>query len=290
MSVQREWRVHIGAHKTATTHFQGLLRQVSAQVEARGGAGLLKESVRRPARRSQRHLQGVRRISNDFLVTLAGKRLRRQTAGSQLVVASDEDLLGDMAHLLGEQFYPNLAGLDFVRRLAGGEPLSLYISIRGYDGLLTSTCFQMLRRFSDARERVLTAAERVAAGGGWPELFDRISRRLPGVPITFWMQERYAAETRAIIEGFLGITGLDLAQLDRPERTRSPSAAALPEVEALDPELSPDARAARVREIYRKYPADAPAEILPADVSKVLTERFETDLAELRARYPELGR
>ena len=216
--------------------------------------------------------------------------LRAAAAPARRVYGSEEDILGLTQDLLAERFYPDLSALDLLRRAAGADTLSLYVSIRSYDTLVVSAFFEILKAFPDARARWETGVARLlAGGGGWPELLARIERCVPGAQVHFWRQEEYSADPGRIVAAFLGIDLPGLPEIDRPRRTRAPALSALPEVDALDPGLPVAERIARVREIYARHPArGAPAMLAQADASS-LAARYERDVALLRGRYTELG-
>ena len=288
---RREWRVHVGAHKTATTHFQALLAEASPRVAGAGGTVLLQDALRRDARGARSRPPGLRGLRHHLRRRwrMPG-RLRAAAGSAGLVAASEEDLLGYASDLLHDRFYPDLAGLDLVRRAAGREPLTLYLSIRSYDTLMPSVFFELLKPFPDARRRWAEGLARLErGGGGWPELMARIERRVPAARLCFWRQESYARDPGAIVAAFLGMPVPDLPALAPPARTRSPSAAALAEAEALDPGLPRAERVARVREIYRRHSEGAAPALLPAGAAAGLAARYARDLAALRARYAELG-
>lgn len=221
----------------------------------------------------------------------AARRLRANAAGRLFVAASEEDILGLTQNLLESEFYPDLAGLDLIRRTARGDRLCLYVSVRSYDSLMTSAFFEMLKVFPDARKRWETGLRHLldGTGTGWPGLMQRIERRVPEACLHFWQQQSYADNPHMIVEKFLGIALQPLPAQERPERTRSPDAQALDEVEALDPQLPMQERAAHVREIYQRYPADTPPALLSGKDAATLRTRYMRDLALLRERYPELG-
>ncbi|RDC73717.1 hypothetical protein DLJ49_06260 [Rhodovulum sp. 12E13] len=286
-----DWRVHVGAHKTATTHFQALLSAARAQADAADVALLLQDRLRQPAvalRMCPKGWRGLRRRLRLRLRTV--RRLRAAVEGAGRVAASEENFLGFPEDLLHGTFYPDLSGLDFVRRLAGPDRLSLYISIRGYDGLMASTLFELMRSTPDARARWEHGVALLVEGdGGWPDLMRRIERRVPGARLHFWCQERYAADPAGIVAAFLGVPVSNLPVLDKPGSTRSPAASALAEVETLDPGLPRQERIRRVGEIYARHPADGGPTLLSSGDADVLAARYERDVALLRARYPELG-
>jgi hypothetical protein len=287
---ERVWRVHIGAHKTGTTHFQAMLAEARPQIAAAGGALLLEKELRRAARGARRRPRDWREVRNRIRRWCAPHQLRVHASGCRFVAASEEDILGFVQDLLERDFYSDLAGLDMLRRAAGHDRLCLHISIRRYDSLMNSAFFEMLKFFPDTRRRWEAGLRHLLdCGTGWPGLMQRIERRVPKAHLRFWEQQRYADDPHMIVEQFLGMALQPLPTPKRPERTRSPGAGAIEEVERLDPHLPVAERMARVREIYRRHPAETAPALLSEEDAATLRARYESDLALLRNRYPELG-
>ncbi len=290
VSAPREWRMHVGAHKTGTTHFQALLAVARPAVAEAGGTVMLRDELRPHAGVARRGASGWRAVRHRLQLRRHERGLCKTAGPARRVYGSEEDMLGLTQDLLAERFYPDLSALDLLRRAAGADALSLFVSIRSYDTLAVSAFFEILKAFPDARARWEAGVARMlAGGGGWPELMARIERRVPGAQLCFWRQEDYSADPGRIVAAFLGVDLPPLPEIDRPGRTRAPALSALAEVDALDPGLPVARRIARVREIYARHPAqNAPAMLSEADATS-LAARYERDVALLRARYPEVG-
>ena len=292
----REWRVHIGAHKTATTHFQRLLAEAGPLVRDSGGAVLLEDTLRGPARSAKRGRSGLRGLRHRLRLRFrTPARIRAAAGDSRFVVASEEDILGYVPDLLQKDFYPDLRGIDLVRRTARGARLDLFVSIRSYDTLLTSALFEMLKAIPDARAHWEAGVARLLAEcSGWPGLMARIGQRAPEARLHFWCMESYTRDPGAVLRQFTGVDMPDLPPSPPPSRTRAPALSALDEVAALDPSLAGAERIERVRAIYKRHPAgpeDPPAVsalLAPADAA-ALADRYAEDVAVLQARYSELG-
>jgi hypothetical protein len=292
----REWRVHIGAHKTATTHFQRLLADVGPLVQEKGGVVLLEDTLRGPARSARRDRSGLGGLRHRLRLSLrTPARLRAAAGDCRFVVASEEDILGSVPDLLQNDFYPDLRGIDLLRRTARGARLDLFVSIRSYDTLLTSALFEMLKAFPDARRQWEQGAARLLAEcSGWPGLMARVGRRAPEARLHFWRLESYSRDPGAVLRQFIGIDVPDLPPSPPPSRTRAPALSALDEVAALDPGLPSAERVERVRAIYKRHPAgpgepSAVSALLAPTDAAALADRYAEDVAVLRARYPELG-
>jgi hypothetical protein len=250
------WRIHIGAHKTATTHLQQTLAAIRprlveqgidpiplAALRASGFARMLIE------RRLATRMPLLRGLAVRQLVAEALEPLRQ---GPRTLILSEEKLLGaprrvfeEPAYPLVEQVVPRLAALG------GRGKVTLFLSIRGFDRHLPSTYAQELRvlppsdgGFEAIRRRVM---ERPPS---WFELILRIRRAAPGVPLRVWRQEDYRAHREAIVASLVGRATGPLPEIPVPVRTRSPSLEAIRLAEALPAGLPAHERRAEVDAIF----------------------------------------
>jgi len=291
----RYWRIHLGAHKTATTHLQETLTAVRRELAARGVDFIPNQLVRhhklahtlwrsRPIARLP--IVGPARMREAIEATVEPLRI-----GPETVVLSEENIVGVPEQILAVPFYPQ-AALSVARLASLGlkADLMFFLSIRSYDTLLPSAYAEALKHapppaggFGRIKARLL------AEPPSWFDLVSRIRTAAPGVPLRIWRQEDYRANAREIMETVCGCEIGALPELSDPSWTRSPSATAIAEVEALPPELPREERAARVREIYA---AAAPGEdrFRPFDQAerRRLRADYEADLARIAQVFPDV--
>ncbi len=287
----RSWHVHIGAHKTATTHLQDCLTEAEPQISAAGGAVLLPSTLRPWADAMRWRPSGVEGVRHALRrrYRLPG-RVQAGVSDRKRIVASEEDILGQVADLLCDPIYPDLSCLDLLKHSAKREPLTLYVSVRSYDTLLTSAFFELLRVRGDAKALIDARVRAFDQGAaGWPQLFARIRDRVPQATVRFWRYETYVSRPEAIVSALAGCPLPGLALPANPERTRSPAISVLAEVDALDPDLPHQERFARVREIYRAHPATTPPQVLDPDTSERLASRYRADLEALKQSWSEIS-
>lgn len=292
----RQWRVHLGAHKTATTHLQETLALVRGRLAERGvdfvptlptlrDQGLARVLwERRPIARLP--IVGPVHMRDAIEATVEPVRL-----GPEVVVLSEENVLGTPRHLLSTALYPQAT--QYVGRLASlglRAELRFFLSVRSYDRLLPSAYAEALKHapprpggFAAVRARLPLAPP------DWFDLVARIRAAAPGVPLRIWRQEDYRANARAIMEALCGRPLGTLPALADPARTRSPSAAAIAAAEALPPDLSYQERLARVREIYAVVAPDEPRfQPLGETERRRLRARYAADLERIARAFPDV--
>ncbi len=201
--------LHIGAHKTATTHLQKALDRASTQLQQAGVVFLGPSLLRKPP------FNFLSVLSGDDAAATTG--LAQAVAGADRLVLSEENLLGT-AHqpkaLRQGRFYPNaetrLARLIRAYDLA---PLHLMMAVRDPVDFYVSAYSQLL--YSG---RVRPFEEFIGAcdvpSMQWSELIDRLIA-VDGVDqFTVWRYEDYPAVGRDILPIMLGATGNEVTLPD----------------------------------------------------------------------------
>ena len=206
----RQWRIHVGAHKTATTHLQETLTLVRDRLADRG----IDFVPTRPLMRKQRFAEVLFQRRPIARLPIFGPahmrdaieaRVEPMRIGPDVVVLSEENILGRPRHILATPFYPQadqrigrLASLGF------RADLRLFLSIRSYDTLVPSAYAEALKHdppppggFAAMRARLL------AAPPSWFDLVARLRAAAPDIPLLIWRQEDYRANDRAIMEAAL---------------------------------------------------------------------------------------
>lgn len=286
----RQWRIHIGAHKTATTHLQNTLTEIRQRLVARGVDPIPLPALRRVGMAQALNerrlatrlpiLRGVvaKRILNELLDPLR--------EGPETVIISEEKLIGAPRRVFSDPFYPMVEHIvPTLATLGGRADVTLFLSIRNFHAQLASTYAQELRvlpppdgGFDAIRARV------VAKPPSWADLAARIRKAAPNAPLRIWRQEDYREHKREILSELAGCDTGPLPRIDDPVRTKSPSLEAIREAEALPRTLSSEARRRIVDGIF----ASAGPGTRFAPFSKEEEAMFEAHYAADLARMHEL--
>lgn len=288
------WRIHLGAHKTATTHLQETLAALRPRLAARGAdyipLGALRASGFARALYTGgpvMKLPGLRRV--------AARRRARDILGPLRVgpgtlILSEEKLLGSSRHIFSDPAYPLIEKVvPLLAGLGEGEGgVTFFLSIRSFDTQLASAYAQELRvlppppgGFEALRARALARPPR------WTDLVLRIRRAAPGVPIRIWRQEDYRRNRGAILAALCGRDPGPLPEIAVPVSTKSPTAAGVRAAEALPRDLPPAERRARVAEIYAAHQDDGcPFRPFAPEETERLRKAYAADLADLARLDP----
>jgi len=289
----RQWRIHLGAHKTATTHLQETLAVIRHDLAGQGVDFIPNALVREHnlagvvgGRRFLARLPVVGAAAMRYAIEMMLAPLR---IGPDVVVISEENVLGMPGHLLTAPPYPHLpVNVGRLASLAGRAEVVFFLSIRSYDALVSSAYVETLKHappppggFEATRARLL------ARPPTWFDLVSRIHAAAPGIPLRIWRQEDYRPKSRAIMEELCGRPLGPLPQISDPTWTRSPSAAAIATVEALSGDLPQVERTARVRSIFAAADpgADRFQPFAPAERQR-LRALYEADLERIARAHP----
>ena len=197
-------RIHIGAHKTATTEMQRALRRVRTVLEAGGNPFIGPGGLR------GRWISLPRAMSNDDPEARgqAERRLRRWLRRNDNHVISEENILGTVHRKRifgpGNQLYPEAAAnIARLRALMGDPEVELFLSIRDPAEFATSAYGQVLREgISMGMEDYVEGYDVPAFS--WAELVGRLTE-CPGVTrVTCWRYEDYAALRPRILSLLVG--------------------------------------------------------------------------------------
>ena len=285
----RQWRIHLGAHKTATTHLQETLTALRPALAARGldyvPNPLLRERkfarlLWRRDRLARMPILGPARMREKIEAVVEPLRL-----GPETVVLSEENILGVPDQILRVPFYPQ-AALSVARlaTLAARAEVVFFLSIRGYDRLLPSAYAEALK-FRPPREGGFKAADLLAQPPSWYDLVQQIHTAAPGIPLRIWRQEDYRANAQAIMAQVCGLDLGPLPDISDPSWTRSPTAEGIRAAEALDPGLGMEARRKKVLKLYEAAEGDAYRPFTEAERT-ALKARYAADLDRIEQDFP----
>jgi hypothetical protein len=285
----RHWRIHLGAHKTATTHLQETLTLVRPALAARGLDYIPNSLLRQQKfartlwyrdRLARMPLLGPARMREKIVAVVEPLRL-----GPETVVLSEENILGVSDQMLQAPFYPQ-AALS-IRRLAtltAQAEVVFFLSIRSYDRLLPSAYAEALK-FRPPPPGGFDVARLLARPPSWHDLVRQIRTAAPGVSLRVWQQEDYRANAQAIMTEVCGTDLGLLPDISDPSWTRSPTAEGIRAAEAIDPGLDMRARREKVRELYDAAEG-APYRPFTDAERADLKARYAADLAGIEADFP----
>lgn len=276
------WRLHLGVHKTATTHLQNTLALQREHLRARGVDFIPMPEIR------GRRIPDLRRrnLLTWFPNPLVAGEIERKSAplrsGAPAVVMSEEDWLGPSQDLLLSRPYPSLGRrVGALGSLASGADVELFLSIRSWDGLLVSTYAHVLRYlpvpggFDGVRSRLL------ASPPSWVEVIRRVRNAVPRAPLTIWRYEDYRSHDREIMSAVCGCDIGDPPEIPDPNETKAPCAEVIAKTERLPLDMPLEERRRKVVEWIAAQGEGTRFSPFPDEEKTLLRERYRSDLEQL---------
>lgn len=272
--------LHLGAHKTASTHLNTVLR-ANPELSAAHSVGVPNKSQTRQGltRKLGKYQAVPRNTKTEDAVVLD------LSNGRPAVFLSDENILGVPKRLMSELgFYPNAARrLRTTLNLIGDYPVELLLAIRSQPSFIVSTYAEAIRS-----EGYIAFDEFVGDTDlkmmRWSRLIRRILAVRPDLTITVWRYEDYGDLLPTILGLIMRANGdVSVGDLNMPEdRVRlGLSARAVDEIKALQDELGQPPERNQIEEIMEQYPKskDSPApQPLDDERRKLLERNYRKDL------------
>ncbi len=287
-------RVHLGAHKTASTYVQEALDLNRDKSAAAGLAYWPRDSFRPLVATATKRLRDLKRSRKSrFLDPFsprhsdAIKGYRRLLDLDCDVTISEENLLGGSAECFRGQIYPSapLILSDFAAALPD-RPVEILIALRSYSSFVSSLYTEALKHGAYIKpERA--KAMRSAMRGAWPRLLTIIREAFPEATILVWRYEDFADLEEDILARLSGLPAAQIAKPVQGDILPSPSAQAIHSYLEEARDLTPVARQVRMRALRGLYPrtATSPKFVLwSEEEAATLAQDYAHDIEAIRNR------
>lgn len=286
----KEWRIHIGCHKTATTHFQDMVEQIATSLHEHD----LQYIPRRQFRDTKTRIKPGRM---NWRLSLGGYPMKSYLAsqlgpiltGAPCVMLSEENILGAAKDLLESPIYRRaerrVGSVDVLRE---NSEIHYFVSIRRFDDIIASAYAQTLRDepVPGGFERVrYQSLERIPL---WTEFIARLSAIVPPSRLRVWRFEDYLSHPEEIISQFLGVNIPQTVSLPNPKRTRSPSWEAIKEIEAYAHIKDKTKYRQKVSKILRQDNGSTKFDPFSPEQREQFASSYERDIRVLQDNYPDM--
>lgn len=272
--------LHLGAHKTASTHFNKLLRKNAALLEAHSVAVPKKDEIRRLI---------TRRIFGADVADGESPQdvLAQLSEGARTVFISDENILGTPRALLqqGVLYRSAASNLRNALKILGDAPVEIWLAVREPGSFVTSGWGEAIRAHGYVDFDSFVGHDPMP-GLRWTQLLRRLRAAAPGHPVTLWSFENYRSLAPALMARLFGVAQvaadqvLDIESVVRPGLSQR----AVDEIRLLCTGSAEKMPRDRFEEIVKTYPksADLPApDPWSVDDRAVLRTQYERDLSRL---------
>ena len=284
-------RLYLGAHKTATTHLQGILMTNRQKLAELGVHLSSPQDVRKEW--LPLYFQAVRAFSENGRIPLRlSGPLRAAMPAQGDWILTEENIIGVPIELLNQPgIYPNAARrLAPLKALFPDSNISLHFSLRSYDTFWRSMYSEIVRNrgFLPWDEFYKPAA---FATRSWVDTVTAFASVLPEAAITLWRFEDFRAvmpQTLAELSGQTEVAPLMAAY--EPEATRpSLSQKAMDILAALAPAIG-RAEALRLTERINDHYAvakgHAPFDPFDAETAARMKADYARDIGAIQKKFP----
>lgn len=200
---QLDVALHIGAHKTATSHLQRSLQGQRANLAAKGVAFYGPHQLRAEGER----LMGRFSLKYHDQTDQSRRSLTEMAQGAHRLVISEENYIGTLQRTPGRiafPLYPHAADrISALARQAAPQGLDVFLGIRQPTSFLTSAYGQVLMG-GDAIPLATFKRINPVARINWPDLVGRIRQSAGVRTLTVWRHEDYPRLFPRIVAALLG--------------------------------------------------------------------------------------
>ncbi len=276
------FHLHLGAHKTASTHLQATLIKHQA-VLAEAGVKFVQPNDIRTLIGSGQHAAVSMGALPSFRLARARRRLGHLDQGQDRIVISDENSLGQCAEIFRREllYATSRRRLTVWGRLAANRKTVVYLSVRNYAHFLSSAYVQSIRN----ADYVMPDSESLIAISQmprrWGNVVEDIRSALPNARILVWAYEDYALLQRSLLER---MSGLELTPVNRRPMA-TPSAGAVAQFGASRRRKGTALSEITLDQFAKKNPIsnqNPRFSLWNEDQSAALTEMYVSDLEKLR--------
>jgi len=271
------FHLHIGAHKTATTHLQATLIK-HRDLLAEAGVQFERPDVVRAVIGSGRRVAVQMGPIPSFRRAGASRRLAALDQGWDRLVISDENSLGLCPELFQrELLYPTaFRRLTIWRRLAAQRETMVYVCVRNYAAFFSSAYVQTIRNRAIIAPDADSLAALARMPRRWGDVVHDIRRALPRARLRVWAFEDHFALLPALLQEIAG-------QTMKPVRRRP---MATPSVDAIAAFRSKSRKRRKpLDHLARKHPItdqNPKFSLWSTAQAKALTEIYKHDVEALR--------
>lgn len=281
--------LHVGTHKSGTTYFQDVLQANQGDL-LRGGIFYLSRKElrhRRVLKDIRRTYRSANRFLNYYLKYFSRlNALKREMGGHDVVLVSEENMLGLSRDLLRPALYPDLHhNLRGIRNFFAGHEVEIWLSIRDYAELIPSAYAQVLRG-ARPLEPINSYCERFAEDAtrpSWLKLIRELHVLFPDSHIKVWTLSAISQDFPQLMRRLFNRELPVLAAASSNRTNRPSTEVILKSLEIAHSDLDRAAKRRLVEELFENDPRKDKFDFTDPTVLACLRDCFVRDMTEIRA-------
>ena len=274
-----KFRIHCGAHKTATTHLQDSLLLASEQLRDSQTVYIPRAVFRKKGILAQVGLASNRMSFWRFKRPSLERILSENGYSADTIIISDENILGSTRCLLAGIYPDAKHKLTKWKRVIGRDKVDIFISIRNYKDILPSAYSQALRD-GEMRSFESILNNWIDTHPSWLSLINTARDLFSNSQVTIWSFDNYIKDALNILSEFSGValTELDLRGSDQNRRM---PAEAISKIQKLERSLSRSERSERILDVLKGSSPD-PYDPVTIENKEILNSRYLQDCEAIK--------
>jgi hypothetical protein len=286
----RHYRIHIGVHKTATTHLQDHLENLRLHLATSNTKFVPRAQMRNSKIASLLKNEASTNFLNSFLKqTHWNIGLGNIFCKQQEIILSEENLIGNVDGLFSTPIYPNLeARLLRLSKFLKNDKFCLFLSIRNFAEILPSAYSEYLRHtnkldgFDKIRAHVLSNPP------SWLSFVERIKTVLPSTELKLWTFESYIKNNAKILSEISGIEIKNLTATPETKDTARLSTLTINQIEKIQPSLPHWKKKSIKKNLIHTNDYSEKFDPLSKNEKESLSFLYDKDLISIRQNYPKM--
>ena len=290
--------IHIGAHKTGTTHFQQTLHTMQRNLNDSGYYVYLPDKFRKNLKTL--YPNGKRRIINKILPVACISRSKLKLflppdTNWKKCIISDENILGVPIDLMSSYIYRDAEErLKYLRALNRQTELTIFLSIRSFDRVLPGAYSTDLKYLPHNAVKAKTQILEDINNGrlpSWVDFIERMLKMMPNLKLKIWTQELYKRKSSEIIEHLFCLENVEIPIIPSPKETETPSFEVIKLVEKTLKECNytESEWKKECQHIFEQHQSSDSNEkfnfLLPEQITS-LRKAYESDIKKIADRWP----
>ena len=284
------YRIHIGVHKTATTHLQNQLENLRPDL-AISKIKLVTRAQMRNARIASllKNEASANTLNNLLKQTHWNIALGNIFYKQQEVILSEENLIGNVDGLLSIPIYANLeTRLARLSKFLKNDEFCLFLSIRNFAEILPSAYSEYLRYTNKLDGFDKIRAHILANPPSWLSFIERIKTTLPTTEVKVWTFESYIQNNEKILSEISGIEIKNLAEAPETKETARLSTSTINQIEKIQPSLPHWKKKYIKKNLIHTNDYSEKFDPLSKKEKESLSLLYENDLISIRHNYPKM--
>lgn len=290
ISTQVKWRIHLGSHKTATTHLQDIAEKHCDELSAMGIQFIPRSDLRKKkVLANPGHFHWRHKLNGWPLLRAFHKRIQPLLDQNKTIVLSEENFLGCSEDLLSSIFYMNAdKHLQTLHSLSQSNATSLFLAIRPQSEIIPSAYVEAIRSKPPRRKFSCIKKEILNNPPSWVTLIQSITEKVPGTPLSIWTMKDYLKNKETILSHLFGVDFPPFEDIRPPSKTKSPSAEAIKKIEEIEAGVSKKEYQRQVTLIVEKDQGKTKFTPFTEEEITLLTKQYDEDILAIKRLFPDV--